>query len=87
MGTTARQLEISPDAVAAYYDGCKDVLAFDALFLQSQIQWGTGTSKTCDVELDCTVMAKWRIQGFIINPSGVSLGFQRCPLPHASQAP
>jgi hypothetical protein len=48
------------DSVMAFYDRAKDVMAFDALYLQSRIQWGTGTSKTCDVELDCTVVAKWK---------------------------
>ena len=28
--------------------------------LQSEIVWGTGTSKTVEVEIDATVVAKWR---------------------------
>jgi len=57
---TARQLEVGEDIVQRYYDRCKSVLAFDALRLQSCIEWGTGSSLTCDVEIDCTVVAKWR---------------------------
>ena len=63
IAVTVRQLEVGEDMVQRYYDRCKSVLAFDALHLQSCIEWGTGSSLTCDVEMDCTVVAKWREAG------------------------
>ena len=56
----ARQLEVGEDIVQRYNDRCKSVLAFDALHFQSCTEWGTGSSLTCDVEIDCAVVAKWR---------------------------
>ena len=32
----------------------------DAVYLQSQIQWGSGIAAAVDVELDCSVMAQRR---------------------------
>jgi len=58
--TTARQLGVSEDSGAMFYDRCHEVLAADALYLQSQINWGSGTTATVDIETDCTVMAKWK---------------------------
>ncbi len=53
---TCRQLEIGEDSVPLFYDRCFEVMAMDAVHLQSQIQWGTGTTATVEVELDCTVI-------------------------------
>ena len=58
---TAKQLQCSEGSVGYFFDRAKDVMAHDALWLQERIQWGTGTDRTSDVELDCTVVAKWRL--------------------------
>jgi hypothetical protein len=37
------------------------VLSWDAVRLQNLIVWDSGDSRTVEVEIDCTVMAKWRL--------------------------
>ena len=57
---TARQLNISAQSVALLYERCYEVMAMDAVYLQSQIEWGSDANATVDIELDCLVMAHLR---------------------------
>ena len=70
--TTAKQLQCGENPVGYFFDLAKDVMAHDALWLQARIQWGTGTSRTSDVELDCTVVAKWRLLALPTGPDTVA---------------
>ena len=57
---TIRQLNIHENTCRAYYDRAKVIMAAGAHRLQREVTWGTGTSKTVEVEIDCTVICKWR---------------------------
>ena len=57
---TARQLDVGIEVVAQYYARATEVMSADALRRQSSLVWGQpGTSKTTEVELDCSVFASW----------------------------
>ncbi len=60
MAVTVRQLDLSEGLVQAYYKRARMVMAAEAHRLQKEIRWGTGTSQTVEVEMDATVVCKWR---------------------------
>jgi hypothetical protein len=60
IAATVRQLKIGEDLCRRYFDRATVIMAAEAHWRQGQIVWGTGTSKTVEVELDCTVICKWR---------------------------
>ena len=60
LSVSCRQLNINQKTCQAYYDRASLIMAFEAHRLQDAIIWGTGTSKTVEVEIDCTVICKWR---------------------------
>jgi len=57
---TRRQLGINEDTVGDYYARCQEIMAEDAVRRQGLIKWGTGTTKTVEVEIDASVFGKWR---------------------------
>ncbi|CAE8642611.1 unnamed protein product, partial [Polarella glacialis] len=57
---TVRQLNIGEKLCMAYYHRAATIMAAEAHRLQKLIVWGSGTSKTVEVELDCAVICKWR---------------------------
>lgn len=57
---TTRQLDINEATCSLFYHRANEIMSADAFFLQDKIAWGTGTSKTVEVELDATVICKWR---------------------------
>lgn len=74
---TARQLNINPKTVAQYYARAQDVMSAEAYRLQEEIEWGTGTDDTVEVELDATVVFKWKVRDQV---SGVVTFYYYCPL-------
>ena len=58
---TARQLNVHPDLVQKWYDTCRDVIADDAVYLQSQIKHGGHAPITVDIEADESVFFKWKV--------------------------
>ena len=57
---SARQFNIGESLCQRYYDRATLIMAADAHKRQREISWGTGTTKTVEVELDVTVICKWR---------------------------
>ena len=58
---TVRQLNISERLCQSYYLRAYTIMAWGAHRRQKLIVWGTGTSKTVEVELDATVICRWRV--------------------------
>jgi hypothetical protein len=61
ISVTVRQLNINEKTCLAYYDRGNLIMAAEARRLQKLIAWGTGTPKTVEVEIDATVICKWRV--------------------------
>eukprot|EP00972_Heterocapsa_arctica_P041538 6123523-Heterocapsa_arctica.AAC.1 len=51
---TVRLLNINEKTCWFFYDRANAVMAAEAIRRQNAIVWGTGSSKTVEVELDCT---------------------------------
>lgn len=60
VAVTVRQLNINEGVVQAYYKRARQIMAAEAHRLQKEIRWGTGTSQTVEVEVDATVICKWK---------------------------
>jgi hypothetical protein len=58
---TVRQLNIGERACRSFYDRACIIMAAEAIRLQKDIVWGVGSSKTVEVELDATVICKWKV--------------------------
>jgi hypothetical protein len=59
---TVRQLNINEGLCMDYYKRANVIMAAEAHRLQKQLVWGTGSSKTVEVELDATVICKWKTE-------------------------
>lgn len=57
---TCGQLNINEGTCSLFYKRANVIMAAEAHYLQSQIKWGTGTSKTVEIERDATVICKWK---------------------------
>jgi hypothetical protein len=58
---TVRMLNISEGLCQQYYHRAYVIMAWGARRRQKLIVWGTGTSKTVEVEVDATVICRWRV--------------------------
>jgi hypothetical protein len=60
MSITVRQLNIGEELCTKLYWRASVIMALEAHRLQKQLVWGTRSSKTVEVELDATVICKWK---------------------------
>lgn len=59
---TVRQLNIHEGLCAHYYRRANVIMAAEAHRKQKQLVWGLGSNKTVEVEIDATVICKWKTE-------------------------
>ncbi|CAK0805234.1 unnamed protein product, partial [Prorocentrum cordatum] len=57
-----RQLNIHEGVVQGYYARARAIMSAAAIRMQRGIRWGTGSSRTVEVEVDATVICKWKAE-------------------------